>query len=207
MQQEFEALQAKMGRPVPGQSLTNDPENPAPFERPPEFTSIHEASEYLFIKLTEEDTYVPVMQAVASGYPLAELSQVILFKGFTEGKWNPDLMTMLIEPTIYMLLALAERIGVDPVIYLGEDEDEIADEQTKGTKFEEKAFEAAQKLSVAPAMPPGVFTSKMKERLEEVPDIPDEVLLGPANEELEEETEEVAEETTATESLLAPPEQ
>jgi hypothetical protein len=56
-------------------------------------------------------------------------------------------------------------------------------------------------------MPPGVFTSKMKERLEEVPDIPDEVLLGPANEELEEETEEVAEETTATESLLAPPEQ
>ena len=43
-------------RPIPGESLTNDPESPAPFEGPPQFSQKEDALEYLFVLLTEEDT-------------------------------------------------------------------------------------------------------------------------------------------------------
>ena len=35
------------------------------------------------------------------------------YVGFREGKWNPDLMMMLIEPFMYLLMALAEKAGID----------------------------------------------------------------------------------------------
>ena len=53
----------------------------------------------------------------------------ILFKGFTEGLWNPDLLLRLIEPTTYMILALAERALIDPVIYDDESIDDAAEEE------------------------------------------------------------------------------
>ena len=194
--EEYLKLNAKMGRPIPGQSLTNDPNNPMPFERKPEYTSIHSASEYLFGLIIDEENYVPLMQAVAGGEPLSELSQAILFKGFTEGKWNPDLMLLLVEPTIYMFLALAEKLGIDPVIYTDEDEDEMADEEESGTMFEEKSLEKIKDIKTTTAPPPGVLSSKITSQIENLPPIPKESLLAPA------EKPEDAEE----ESLLAPPE-
>ena len=194
---ELMNLYAKMDRPVPGQSLTNDPKNPQPFERKPEFTGIHSASEYLFGLIIDEDNYVPLMQAVAGGEPLSELAQVLLFKGFQEGKWNPDLMLLLIEPVIYMFLALAEKIDVDPVIYTDEDIDEIEDEETSGTKFEEKALEKIKGIETTTTPPPGVLTNKIKQQMDSLPEIPKESLLAsPKGTEEEEEKN----------SLLAPPE-
>ena len=36
---DYNAQRAKMSRSIPGQSLTNDPENPAPYEQAPEMTN------------------------------------------------------------------------------------------------------------------------------------------------------------------------
>lgn len=194
---ELMKIYAKMDRPVPGQSLTNDPKNPQPFERKPEFTSIHSASEYMFGTIIDEDNYVPLMQAVAGGEPLSELAQVLLFQGFQDGKWNPDLMLLLIEPTIYMFLALAEKIDVDPVIYRDEDLDEMEDEEASGTKFEEKALEKIKDIETTTTPPPGVLTEKIKQQMDDLPEIPKESLLASPKG-----TEEKEEEN----SLLAPPE-
>lgn len=194
---ELMDLYAKMDRPVPGQSLTNDPKNPQPFERKPEFTSIHSASEYIFGLIIDEDNYVPLMQAVAGGEPLSELAQLMLFQGFQEGKWNPDLMLLLIEPVIYMFLALAEKIGVDPVIYTDEDIDEIEDEETSGTKFEEKALEKIKGIETTTTPPPGALTNKIKQQMDNLPEIPKESLLASPKGTKEDEEEN---------SLLAPPE-
>lgn len=194
---ELMDLYAKMDRPVPGQSLTNDPKNPQPFERKPEFTSIHSASEYLFGLIIDEDNYVPLMQAVAGGEPLSELAQLMLFQGFQDGKWNPDLMLLLIEPVIYMFLALAEKIDVDPVIYTDEDIDEIEDEETSGTKFEEKALEKIKGIETTTTPPPGALTNKIKQQMDNLPEIPKESLLASPKGTKEDEEEN---------SLLAPPE-
>ena len=84
-------------RSIPGQGLTNDPDDPYPWEKPPEFTDLSEAGVYLVNLLAEEENYGPIMDTIADGTPLMDLTQGILFKGFTEGKWNPDLMLSLIH--------------------------------------------------------------------------------------------------------------
>ena len=192
--EEYIQLNAKMERPIPGQSLTNDPNNPMPFERKPEFTSIHSASEYIFSLIIDEENYVPLMQAVAGGEPLSELAQVMLFKGFHEGKWNPDLMLLLIEPVMYMFLALSEKLGIDAVIYTDEDEDEMEEEQLSGTMFEEKALEKIKDIKTTSAPPSGKLSKDIVEQIEKLPEIPKESLLAAPQKEEEEDTE----------SLLAP---
>ena len=57
MNEEYNKLVLTGGRPIPGQSLTSDPSSPAPYEKPPQYTSVHEASEEIFSGLIEEETY------------------------------------------------------------------------------------------------------------------------------------------------------
>ena len=103
-------------RPIPGQSLTADPDNPRPFEQPPEYVSIHEAAEFIFGNLIQKENYIGVMEELMDGRSVMELTQVTLFAGFYKGLWNPDLMLLLLEPVAYMVLALAERAGIEPTI-------------------------------------------------------------------------------------------
>ena len=45
--------------------------------------------------------------------------------GYSSGQVNPELMFLLIEPVMYMLMAIADRFGIPDVkIYRGEEEDE-----------------------------------------------------------------------------------
>ena len=51
-----------------------------------------------------------------------DLASIILYSGFLEGKWNPDLMALLMEPTMYMIMALAEKAEIEYVLDSGENE-------------------------------------------------------------------------------------
>jgi hypothetical protein len=42
-----------------------------------------------------------------------DISSIILYTGFLEGKWNPDLMTLLMEPTMYMVMYLGDQAGIN----------------------------------------------------------------------------------------------
>lgn len=106
-----------MQAPTPGMSLTNDPENPKPFEGQPEFTKVEEAQEHLFDMLVDEDKIPAILEAMRQGVPLSTMAQAILFGGFAKGKWNPDVYLMLIEPCIYILMFIAEQSGVNFVLY------------------------------------------------------------------------------------------
>ena len=159
------------GRPIPGQSLTEDPSNPAPYEKPPQFTNVHEASEAIFIKLIDEDAYVRMISLLADGVPIMDIGQTILFKGFTEGKWNPDLMMLLIEPVAYMILALAERAGIDPVIYRDEEVD-LEEEEARlfGKEVDLNKMNRLKELMTTSAVPKGAISSQMEAQIEELPD-------------------------------------
>ena len=127
-EEEYTKYLAQGKRPIAGQSLASDPENPAPYEKATEFSDVHEAIEYMFLSMIDEKSYMPIMQAVSSGTPVMELVQIILFDGFQKGKWNPDLMMMLAEPLAYIIIALAERADIEVSIYSGEKEDEDEEE-------------------------------------------------------------------------------
>lgn len=113
---------------IPGQSLTNDPENPKAFEKPPQFTDKTDVLENYFEMLTEEETYLSIMDSLEEGITVMDIVQVLLFQGFQDGMFNPDMMLLVAEPLAYMIAALAERADVDFVIMDDDDDDEDEDE-------------------------------------------------------------------------------
>src|SRR6056300_1326379 len=111
--------------PIPGESLTASPDTPRAWERPPQYTEQDEAMMAVYMELTRTGTLKELIQIIDEGIPLDEIAQVILYKGYTEGKFTPDMMLMLAEPTIYLLIAIADYADIsDYVLYNEEDEDE-----------------------------------------------------------------------------------
>ena len=111
--------------PIPGESLTASPDTPTAWERPPEFTDQEDAMRAVYFELTEQDTLRKLINIISEGVALDEIAQVILYKGYRSGKFNPDMVLLLAEPTIYLLIAIADYADIDDyVLYEGEEEDD-----------------------------------------------------------------------------------
>ena len=164
---QFRAVASQMKRSIPGEGMSNDPDNPYSFEQAPEFVVHREALEYLFVTITDEEKYVDILMAIEQGVPIMELTQVILFKGFTEGKWNPDLMMLLAEPLAFMLMALAERQGIDYVITRDDVEEDAESERKLSTTGLEKRLKEKQKAALQGKT--NTLPTEIIERIEEVP--------------------------------------
>jgi len=115
--------------PIPGQSLTNDPDQKYPWEQPSEYTSVKDAREKIFLDLLEPNRLRSVIELMSTKVPVNTIAQVVLREGFNKGKFNPDMMLNLLEPTMFMLMALAERQGIDYIIHNEELNDEMAEKQ------------------------------------------------------------------------------
>jgi hypothetical protein len=155
-----------LSRSIPGQGLTNDPDNPYPWEKAPEFTDLDAALGYLLNAITQEESYAALMDMIAKQTPLMELTQVILFKGFTEGKWNPDLMMIAAEPLCYMLLALAERADITAVILEDDDEDIEAQSRTLGGNMAKEKLNKLADAARKNIVPKGVLPKAIEEDIE-----------------------------------------
>ena len=97
--------------PVPGQGLTDKPGN-YPWEHPPEYTDTMEASEFLWDKLTEPLFAQQIIGMLDAGVPVEAISRIVLFSGFTEGKWTPDVGFMLAEVVMKMVATIGFTGGV-----------------------------------------------------------------------------------------------
>jgi hypothetical protein len=125
--------------PVPGESLTASPDTPRAWERPPEYTDQDEAMKAVYLELTNESTLKELVKIIDEGIPLDEIAQVVLYKGYTEGKYNPDMMLMLAEPTLYLLIAIADYAEIeDYTLYDGEEEDTIPDDDIQPINMDEE---------------------------------------------------------------------
>lgn len=171
---------AQAGRAIPGQSLTANPDEPRPFEGAPDFTNFKEALDYTAAELLLEENYMPLMMAIGDGVPIVDLATQIGYVGFREGKWNPDLMMMLLEPIMYLLMALAEKAGIE---YRIDSEDDDEDEDSI---FQEKTNNIAQSLknevTENKGVPAGVLPKNIVAEIEEL-EIPSESLLAKQEEE------------------------
>ena len=114
--------------PIPGESLTSPSDMPKAWERPPQYTEQDEAMEEIYMEITNDDNLMPLINMIDEGIPLDQIAQVILYKGYTQGLYNPDLMTLLAEPTLYLLIAIADYADIkDYVLYEGEEDDPDAE--------------------------------------------------------------------------------
>lgn len=110
------------GKAIPGQSLTNDPSQPYNWEKPSEYTNPREAMLYVFESLTVPETTTNILLSLGNGVGVIDIASITLYSGFLEGKWNPDLMMLLMEPTMYMIMALAEKADIPYSLEAGDDE-------------------------------------------------------------------------------------
>jgi len=110
--------------PIPGQSLTNSPDQKYPWESPPEMTAPQDAIQKIFLEILKDENLELFADLMAKKVPIADLATMIGMASFTKGKMNPDLMLTVLEPTMYMLLTIAEKLGINPVLYRGEQEDD-----------------------------------------------------------------------------------
>lgn len=194
MDERYISQLGKMKRPIPGQSLTNDPDSPLPFEGPPVFTKRKEATEEIFSNLIREDVYPQVIEGLLNGVPVMDMTKVILFEGFRQGKWNPDLFTLLIEPTAYMIMALAERAEVDYRV----DNDVEPDPQVEKNQIEKRFSTVKESLTNPKAkVKEGVIPKEIEKKIEEMP-APDSLLSRKRTR--------IQDSDFAEESLLAPKE-
>lgn len=120
-------------RPIPGQSLTNDPDTPLPYEQPPTYTNRNDALEYFFALFVDEENYPKIMDLISTPFPIMDIVKIYLIEAFEEGIINPDMVMLLAEPLAYMLMSLAERADIDFVIERTEEGDEDDDDE-EGTE-------------------------------------------------------------------------
>ena len=111
-QVDFLSHQMNTGKSIPGQSLTNSPDNPNAWERPPEFTDLNKATDYMFETIFNPDVASNLLLSINNGVGVFDLTSIILYTGFLEAKFNPDLMMLLAEPTMFMIIALCEKADV-----------------------------------------------------------------------------------------------
>ena len=118
------AVDHALDGPLPGQSLTNSPDQKYPWESPPEMTAPQDAIQKIFLEILKDENLELFADLMAKKVPIADLATMIGMASFTKGKMNPDLMLTVLEPTMYMLLTIAEKLGINPVLYRGEQEDD-----------------------------------------------------------------------------------
>ena len=110
--------------PIPGEALTTAPDMPRAWERPPQYTSQDKAMEAIYMEITSEESLSKLINIINDGIPLDEIAQVILYKGYTEGKFSPDLMVVLIEPTLYLLISIADYADIKDYTLYNEETDD-----------------------------------------------------------------------------------
>ena len=177
---EKEGLEAlgHMNRPIPGQSLTSNPDEPYPWERPPEYTNMKEALDFVLDNLMDEEAYIPILNAIEDGIPISDVVQQILYIGFNEGKWNPDMLLMLVEPLMYVVMALCEKAGIEYTLYRGEEEDDDQEinQNIKNVEEETKSLQELTKSKIVKPTSTGVPKNILQE-LQEL-EIPQESLMS-----------------------------
>tara|TARA_R110000822_G_scaffold283189_2_gene404719 strand:+ start:1094 stop:1690 length:597 start_codon:yes stop_codon:yes gene_type:complete len=163
------------GKAIAGQSLTNSPDQPYNWERPAEHSNPNEAMMYVFETLTVPETTANILLSISNGVGVIDIASITLYSGFLEGKWNPDTMLLLMEPTMYMIMALAEKADIEYSLEAGDDEAprEMSPESQINTMEKGVSdLEEMRKLAASRVSPQSVPT--------EIKEIIDQVQISPS---------------------------
>ena len=100
--------------PVPGQSLTDEPGN-YPWEHAPQFATVEDASHAIWNGMHKEETMEKILVLLDAGLTVEEIVKVIVFAGFVEGKFNPDVGLLLVPIVSDMVVAMGKKAGIEKI--------------------------------------------------------------------------------------------
>tara|TARA_R100001082_G_scaffold95441_1_gene62625 strand:+ start:1294 stop:1803 length:510 start_codon:yes stop_codon:yes gene_type:complete len=106
-QPEFDPFSA----PIPGQSLTDEPGN-YPWEHAPKNTDPEEIVNDLFLRMTKPEALEEILTMLDAGVPVEAIVRVMVFTGFAEGEFNPDVGFIIIEPLMEAVATIGLRAGI-----------------------------------------------------------------------------------------------
>ena len=109
-----EAPYNEFDAPIPGQSLTDTPGN-APWEHPPQMTDPEQILAGLYDKITNGEFTEQLIAMLDAGVPVEAVVRVMVFSGFMQGKFTPDVGFMIVEPLMKLIAAVGIRAGIKEV--------------------------------------------------------------------------------------------
>ncbi|NBW15801.1 MAG: hypothetical protein EBR82_48225 [Caulobacteraceae bacterium] len=107
---------------IPGQSLTKTPGS-APFERPPQFTEMGPALDFIFERLIRPESLAKIEVLLKGPVTVVELTKSVLWLGIQQNKWSVDLSFLLFQTVAAQIEAVAKRLGVKDYKFKREDTD------------------------------------------------------------------------------------
>ena len=114
-QQDLDELVSMInkGSAIPGQSLTNNPNNRYPWESPPKYANPREALTAITTELLDTEKIGFLIDSLAEGMAVTDITTSILFAKFYQGEINPDMMLLLIEPIMYTVMSIGSEAGIE----------------------------------------------------------------------------------------------
>jgi hypothetical protein len=100
--------------PIPGQSLTDEPGN-YPWEHPPQFVETDEAADHLWNRMSEPEFAEQIIAMLDAGVPVETIGRTVLFGGFLNGKFTPDVAFIIAEPVMKMILTIGVMAGIKDI--------------------------------------------------------------------------------------------
>ena len=105
---------AMLQGPIPGQSLTQEPQA-APWENPPEMSTIQEVIEYYTEKMLSMETEDAILFALDEGISVERMAEYVSTSGTMNGRHSLDL-AFLVDPYVRELIRyVADTAGVSYV--------------------------------------------------------------------------------------------
>ena len=146
--------------PVPGQSLTDTPGN-YPWEHSPQFATVEDASHAIWNGIHKEDTMEKILVLLDAGLTVEEIVKVIVFAGFVEGKFNPDVGLLLVPIVSDMIVAMGKKAGIEKIKL--ERPKENTTEQLIETVLEQKPDNMKDEPEEEKKMSKGLMSKKEEE--------------------------------------------
>lgn len=160
---------ASKGRAIPGQSLTNSKEQPYPWETPPTFTNPREALDNIVSTILNPKGAKHIVNALAKGASVTDLSLSILYAKFANGEITPDLMLMLSEPVMYTIMGIGEEANIKYNIDDNDiDEVDSEDEIEQKNKIKNLFSEIKNNQKPVESVVPRSILEKIKEQGPEI---------------------------------------
>ncbi len=129
------------GAAIPGQSLTNSPDQPYPWEQPAEFANPRDAIDSILTQLLQPEATKEIINGLASGASVGDLAMAITYAKFTEGKINPDTMLLVMEPIMYLIMSIGEEANIQYNIDNDDIDEEDEEEITQKMQEVENIFQ------------------------------------------------------------------
>jgi len=110
--------------PIPGQSLTTEP-NSRPWEQPPKYTTVEETLDFYVPRLSNPELAAPMVDSMEEGMTAVAVADLIQSSGVMSGLHTIDVGLMISPVLVELLVTQADMAGIKYKV--GTERSDVAD--------------------------------------------------------------------------------